>query len=211
MSCLLPMEVVADDGKGQVAWLANIDAYRTRLAQHHASSFIAPSTLTHIPAYMPPKRLRRASPHSYGLSAGERLKRAKLAGNDYLAWSWVGSEVTEPSQITQEHRLATCGFSDLNPYPFCANKYPVASKSRLAIKREEETSAKVEGELEDDIIVVSDDESPACTSKGCKSNPNCLNYIGQEKWENEGRPHSTCLRWPGCKVCCVQRKHAARS
>lgn len=140
---------------------------------------------------MPPKRLRRASPVAQGLSAGERLKRAKLSGNDYLAWSWVGSEVTSPTQITLQHRQATCGFADSNHYPFCSNKYAVTSKARNSPKVEESKGPKVEGELEDDVIVISDDESPSCTAKGCKSNPNCLNYLGQEKWENEGT--SSCI------------------
>ncbi|KAJ3545017.1 hypothetical protein NM688_g5677 [Phlebia brevispora] len=136
---------------------------------------------------MPPKRQRRASPAPQGLSAGERLKRAKLSGNDYLAWSWVGSEVTNPTQITLEHRLATCGFSDQNPYPFCANKYSAASKTRVASKQDKSKRPKVEGELEDDIIVISDDESPPCVAKSCRNNPNCLNYLGQDKWENEAK------------------------
>lgn len=47
--------------------------------------------------------------------------------------------------------------------------------------------AKVaKGELEDDIIVISEDDHPVCDSRTCKSNPNCVNYLGQDKWENEG-------------------------
>lgn len=42
------------------------------------------------------------------------------------------------------------------------------------------------GELDDDVIVISDDEPPACSKKLCKGNPNCLNYLGQERWEDEG-------------------------
>lgn len=135
---------------------------------------------------MPPKRPRRTSPAAQGLSAGERLKRTKLSGNDYLAWNWVGTEVTSAADITSEHRLTTCGFSSKYSHPFCPNKYsassPNASTSKLPPKRPSVSS----GELEDDIIVVSDDESPICDSKTCKSNPHCLNYLGQEKWENEG-------------------------
>lgn len=141
---------------------------------------------------MPPKRTRRAEPNVHGLAAGERLKRAKLAGSEYLAWSWVGTEVTDYSQITQEHRLATCGFSDSNPYPFCANKYSALSRSRAPSKTQKGKKSKpAQGELEDDIIVISDDESPACNTKTCRTNPNCLNYLGQEKWENEGVQYST--------------------
>ncbi|KAI0086174.1 cysteine proteinase [Irpex rosettiformis] len=126
---------------------------------------------------MPPKRLRRASPASQGLSAGERLKRTKL-GHDQLAWAWVGTEVTNEAHITQEHRLATCGFSDSSIFSFCSNKY-----LKAAVKAKE--SPVADGELDDDIIVVSDDDTPNCSAKSCKNNPNCLNYLGQEKWENE--------------------------
>ena len=134
---------------------------------------------------MPPKRPRRTSPAAQGLSAGEKLKRAKLSGNDYLAWSWVDAEVTSVADIRPEHRLATCGFSGRNNHPFCPNKYtPIASDSN-APKTESQKPSNVSGELEDDIIVVSDEESSACDNKTCKNNPNCLNYLGQEKWENE--------------------------
>ncbi len=142
----------------------------------------------HLPRLteMPPKRPRRASPVAQGLTAGERLKRAKLSGNDYLAWGWVGSEVTNPAQITLQHRRATCGFSDSNPYPFCPNKYSVASKTKDTSQVNKGKRPKVEGELEDDVIVISDDEALLCTGKICKANPNCLNYLGQDKWQNEG-------------------------
>lgn len=133
---------------------------------------------------MPPKRPRRASPAVHGLSAGEQLKRNKL-GHDQLAWAWVGTEVTDAAHITQEHRLATCGFSDSSIFPFCSNLYRKTTAKQEKPKVE---GTRAAGELEDDIIVVSDDETPACSSKTCKSNPNCLNYLGQEKWENEGSP-----------------------
>ena len=136
---------------------------------------------------MPPKRVRRVDTSGQGLSPGERLKRTKVSGNEYLAWAWVGAEVTNPSKITSEHRLATCGFSDANSYPFCANRYHDGARAKGSSGRPKTKAAKtVDGELEDDIIVVSEDESPACTSKGCKTNPNCLNYLGQDTWENEG-------------------------
>ena len=140
-----------------------------------------------VPLRMPPKRSRRVDTSGQGLSPGERLKRTKLSGNEYLAWGWVGTEVTNHSEITSEHRLGTCGFSDANPYPFCANKYSAAARAKATPGRPRTKGAKVvDGELEDDVIVVSEDESPACTSKGCRTNPNCLNYLGQDVWEHEG-------------------------
>lgn len=133
---------------------------------------------------MPPRRPRRISPAAQGLSAGEKLKRIKLSGNEHLAWSWVGTEVTNPADITLEHRLATCGFSDRNRNRVCANKHTSATLNGFPIK-EETVQPIASGELEDDIIVVPDDESLPCDSKTCRSNPNCLNYLGQEKWQNE--------------------------
>ena len=135
---------------------------------------------------MPPKRPRRASPAAQGLSAGEKLKRAKLSGNEHLAWSWVGTEATSAADVAPEHRLAACGLSRRNNHPFCANKYAPPPPNARAAKTEAVKPASASGELEDDIIVVSDEESAACDSKLCKNNPNCLNYLGQEKWENEG-------------------------
>lgn len=112
------------------------------------------------------------------------MKRAKLSGHDYLAWGWVGTAVHDPREITQEHCSATCGFSDAASLPFCANRYRESVK---APKQEPVAShSPATGELEDDVIVVSDDDGPSCSPKACKSNPNCLNYLGQEKWENEG-------------------------
>ena len=133
---------------------------------------------------MPPKRPRRATPPAQGLSAGERLKRARLSGHDYHAWGWVGTDVHDPADITQEHCSATCGFSDAATPPFCGNRFRESSK--VPRPKQDSSSATAAGELEDDIIVVSDDDVPVCSPKMCKSNPNCLNYLGQEKWESEG-------------------------
>ena len=136
---------------------------------------------------MPPKRIRRASPGPSGLSAGERLKRAKLTGNAaYSAWGWVGTEVTDVAGISHEHRLATCGFSQNSSHPLCRNKY---------VEKRKTPSPKANGHAEpqapaeeqaDDIIVISDDEAPPCSSRTCKHNPYCLNHLGQDKWEDAG-------------------------
>ncbi|KAI0934305.1 hypothetical protein AcV5_006190 [Taiwanofungus camphoratus] len=145
---------------------------------------------------MPPKRMRRASPAPAGLSAGERLKRTKLAGShSYSAWGWVGTEVTDALDITQEHLLATCGFSKNSPHPLCANKYAVCPKVEAPRRKSQKAQEpKAEGELEDDVIVISDDDAPSCSNKGCKSNPYCLNYLGQEKWENEDKARQAFIK-----------------
>ncbi|KAH7913760.1 hypothetical protein BJ138DRAFT_1145448 [Hygrophoropsis aurantiaca] len=144
---------------------------------------------------MPPKRKRRASPASKGLAAGEQLKRGRLVGNDSSAWGWVETEASDPSQITSEHRLMTCGLSRRNKNPYCANKYaPKRKETKSRSPPREIKGTLAEGELENDIIVISDDEVAPCDKKTCKNNPNCLNYLGQEKWEDEEKAFELFLK-----------------
>ncbi|KAJ6525652.1 hypothetical protein B0H19DRAFT_585928 [Mycena capillaripes] len=127
---------------------------------------------------MPTKRKRDASPK--GLNAGEPLKRTAHAVSS-SSWGWVGSEATDIESITPEHLSATCGLSKRNTHPFCRNKY-----GKLPPKKEEPLTP-INGEIEEDIIVISsdDEEDANCTKKLCRNNPNCLNYLGQRKWEDE--------------------------
>jgi hypothetical protein len=149
---------------------------------------------------MPPKRKRRTSPPPKGLAAGERLNRDKLAGNDYSAWGWVGTEVTDASQITKEHCLRVYGFSGKALRPPCPNKYTHRESQEEAKPSGSKKPEQAVGELPEDVIVISDDEEEAikCTKKVCKDSPNCLNHLGQEKWENEGtkRPTPICVPQP---------------
>ncbi|KAJ7905720.1 hypothetical protein B0H14DRAFT_2554180 [Mycena olivaceomarginata] len=135
-----------------------------------------------------------------GLAAGEPLKRTAHAVAA-SSWGWVGSEATDTADITVEHLSATCGFSKRNTHPFCRNKY-----AKLPPKKErKKPPPPINGEIEEDIIVISsdDDEDINCTKKLCRNNPNCLNYLGQKKWEDEGKP----LRChAGRSNCLAQRK-----
>jgi hypothetical protein len=142
-------------------------------------------TFSKSPA-MAPKRKRRATPPVKGLDPGERLDRQKLPGKGDSPWGWVGSEAFDVSDITREHLLAACSFAD-GIYPFCANNFN-PSESRESVAEE----AVAKGEFEEDVIVVSDDdESPPCIKKKCKNNPNCLNYLGQNDWEDAGNSSSS--------------------
>ncbi|KAJ7724461.1 hypothetical protein DFH07DRAFT_854832 [Mycena maculata] len=132
---------------------------------------------------MAPKRKRDASPK--GLAPGEPLKRTAQAIAS-SSWGWVGSEATDTDSISQEHLETTCGLSKWSTHPFCRNKF-----AKLPPRKEKELPkprAHINGEIEEDIIVISsddDEEDPSCTKKSCKNNPNCLNYLGQKKWEDE--------------------------
>ncbi|KAF7338128.1 hypothetical protein MVEN_02037600 [Mycena venus] len=123
-----------------------------------------------------------ASPASKGLAAGEPLKRTAHAVAS-SSWGWVGSEASNTSQIQPEHLSAACGLSKRNTHPFCRNKY-----AKLPPKKEKKKPPPpATGEIEEDIIVISsdEDEDVNCTKRLCKNNPNCLNYLGQRKWEDE--------------------------
>lgn len=145
---------------------------------------------------MPPKRKRRGSPSSRGLNAGEVLKRSTLPGNSTTTWGWVGTEVLDVSQLTREHLLMACGLSARNTHPLCRNKFALKVERRDS-SRAPTPKTPVDGELNDDVIVISDDEGPTCSKKACKTNPNCLNYLGQDLWEDEGmvRPAQCVLAY----------------
>jgi hypothetical protein len=133
------------------------------------------------------KRKRRQNQQHEGLAAGERLKRHKLTsdlGGDWDSpWGWVGTSVTDASGIAEEHLLATCGFSHRSHHLFCANKY----RKRPA-KAVDPVEATTSGEdPTKDVVIISDDETPTCSKKHCSKNPNCLNYLAQGRWEDEGK------------------------
>lgn len=126
---------------------------------------------------MPLKRRNRDPPQRRGLAPGESLSRYLVPTHNTqpALWAWVGSEVIRESDISTEHCLRACGMSTRNIHPFCANKY---------VSQVPDTTVK-ETTLDEEIAIVSDDDIK-CSSKGCKGNPNCLNYLGQDKWEDEG-------------------------
>ena len=95
--------------------------------------------------------------------------------------------MTDLADITLEHRMLACNLSQRNYLPYCRNKFSATEDDAPANSSRESSRPNVNGELDDDIIVISDDEQPSCSKKLCKTNPNCLNYLGQEKWEDEGR------------------------
>ncbi|TFK76330.1 cysteine proteinase [Pluteus cervinus] len=127
---------------------------------------------------MPVKRRRRVSPQP-----GSAQSSSSKSTPSNAPWGWVGTEVQDAGDITHEHALRTCGLSRANNHPFCTNKHvargPPAQSQPLGFPNNNEVA-------QDEIIDISDDEQ-LCTKAGCKSNPYCLNYSGQEKWDDEGK------------------------
>lgn len=152
--------------------------------RHHRQSFTQ-STMT-------TKRKRRVGHTTEGLAAGERLKRHKLATSiSDSPWGWVGTEVIDASEISLKHRLATCSFA--RAPTFCPNKYSFRPPKPESQDTQENVERSARGG--DDVIVISDDEAPHCNKKLCRKNPNCVNYVGQEKWENR----SESPRYMSCR------------
>jgi len=131
---------------------------------------------------MPPKRKRREA-NGNGLAAGQTIDRSALQGNNKSNWWWAGTEVFDAASITNEYYLAACGLSSRNRRSICANKYVEDTKSTRRNTPPKKDSGM---DIGDDVIVVSEDSGPTCTKKSCKTSPFCLNYLGQDKWENEG-------------------------
>jgi ubiquitin carboxyl-terminal hydrolase 48 len=135
---------------------------------------------------MPSGRRKRSPAHDKGLAPGESLQRFLVPKNvlsDH--WAWVGTEVSHPADITLEHRLLACGLSPRSKHPFCPNKYATTLSEQPSTPPPLKTEVTVPEE--DEIIVISDNEEVKCNKKSCKGNPNCLNYLGQDKWEDEGK------------------------
>ena len=122
------------------------------------------SRLRFVFCLMPPKRRRQPSP-------AEKTKRSAPSDSKTSPWGWVGTEVKDVSALTTEHILATCGFSSRNSHSLCLNRF---------------NNGPANDKLDNDIIVITDEETSQCSRKVCKNNPNCLNYLGQEKWEDNG-------------------------
>lgn len=152
-----------------------------RLRRVYASTFSSFNHTSFSLTTMPPKRRKRSPPPNEGLAPGESLQRylAPRRNTQSALWTWVGSEAADEADISSEHCLMVCGLSARNNYPFCANKHTALHLQKSPDKKEEALQ-------DNDIIIVSDDEDLKCTKKSCKVNPNCLNYLGQDMWEDKG-------------------------
>lgn len=140
---------------------------------------------------------RKRQERNAGLAPGEKLKlqtAPQVSSN--APWGWVATEVSEVDEITLQHRLSTCNLSSRNKKPRCRNIY--SSATIKIAPRTAASSKDAHGEPEDDVIVISDAEDETCSKTLCKLNPFCLNYLGQDKWEDEGlrhlRPFLTSLK-----------------
>lgn len=108
----------------------------------------------------------------------ESASRIKL--DNELRWNWIGSDVSRSNEITLTHRIRAAGLEQCDGRRACRNIYSRKVANGF--------SAMCISDATEDLITIDSDEEfdSSCTKKLCKDNPFCLNYLGQELWEDEG-------------------------
>lgn len=112
-------------------------------------------------------------------------------------------------QITHEHCQAACGFAPRNALykPLCPNKYLPQTKKPGLLTAKAKAKPKLGDDFSaDNIVEISDDDATlavSCSKKSCRTNPNCLNYLGQSKWNDEG----TLIGYVIIAILMVQMQH----
>ena len=130
---------------------------------------------------------------------GPSTKRLKT---DITSWTtprypWLAS-IQSASEVNIEHILALCGLGPLSKIPLCPNKFQKRVRAR----------ADADSTGDDDVVELSDGDgdgdgdededetittthnnnnNDSCSKVKCRNNPYCLNYLGQERWENQGQ------------------------
>lgn len=124
---------------------------------------------------------------------------ARKRGDDTL-WNWVFSEVSDPVNITKEHILSAYGFAPRNASsrPICPNK--LTQTTRAANHLEDSVTAVDTSQIthafsaESDALEVQVAEDKIhvpnslalCSRNVCLANPNCVNHLGQDLFQDEG-------------------------
>ena len=117
------------------------------------------------------EKRRRTQSGNKGLAPGEKLDRNKLSQESNDRWGWVRHEVVDASQITTEHVLTVAGLGGILKRTVCTTPYCATPDEKAD-----------DGDM---YITVTDQDEFQCEKKRCKSNPYCLAYLGQERWNNE--------------------------
>ena len=104
---------------------------------------------------------------------GASTKRSKT---DIISWTtprypWLAS-IESASEVGLEHVLALCGLGPLARTPLCPNKFEAGGGSAGGVI---------------EVLDSEDETAHSCSKVKCKNNPYCLNYLGQEKLEDEGQ------------------------
>jgi len=120
--------------------------------------------------------------------------------------------IQSESDVGIEHVLALCGLGPLARTSLCPNKFQHHQPQQPQPQRawagadskgdgDDVLEASSSGDNDDNDDANDDDEGDHqdettitithnCSKVNCKNNPYCLNYLGQERWENEGQSQS---------------------
>ena len=124
------------------------------------------------------KRKRASTANERNNGSINSVSRTKL--DNELRWNWIGSEVAHPKDITVAHRIRVAGLELYDGRRPCRNKYA----KKLANGPSVTGATDANGDL---ITIDSEDELDIfCSKRMCKDSPFCLNYLGQDLWEDEG-------------------------
>lgn len=109
----------------------------------------------------------------------------------------------KPDALNLEYRAQLAGLSSSSGYPLCSEAHASSSRSTAAPHTrtkgdnngkakgkamDEDQNDAIDGGSSSEIEIV--DALPLCTKKRCESNPNCLRFLGQDKWSNRGQSYS---------------------
>ncbi|PVF98765.1 hypothetical protein CPB86DRAFT_338654 [Serendipita vermifera] len=88
---------------------------------------------------------------------------------------WMSS-LEKGDVISQTHAQAACGFGSLGQHRVCTNRYTMTALKPMSPSNKQP-----------DIILIDDEDREddvPCSKAKCKTNPYCLNFLNQEKWED---------------------------
>ncbi|EJD41060.1 cysteine proteinase [Auricularia subglabra TFB-10046 SS5] len=103
-----------------------------------------------------------------------------------LEWGWVGTIARDAAEITPDMRLRTCGLARANKWPLCANGFAQPDDGDARGKKRPRLDKSCAAVGDDDDDYNDDQVDYECSKKACKANPNCLNWLGQDEWEDGG-------------------------
>ncbi|EJU05183.1 hypothetical protein DACRYDRAFT_103677 [Dacryopinax primogenitus] len=150
---------------------------------------------------MPPKGKRKGAPKPRPLSPVLARKRKHPDNEEPTPpsrWSWVKLDGKVAEQITPKHMIWACGFSEESGLPVCPNIWSkdVKEGDEKGKGRAVDTGAydaSVSGKSQKAEVI--DLTLPTlCSKKKCRDNPNCLNYLGQDAWEDEDEARAAFLQ-----------------
>jgi hypothetical protein len=155
----------------------------------------------------PPPNGKRRREDALEDRRGPSTKRLKTDTITITSWTttprypWLAL-IQSASEVGIEHVLALCGLGPLAKTPLCPNKFQQQQRQQLQQRVEcavgdsrvvvEASSSSGDGDRdgdsEDNEITITTHSN--CSKVSCKNNPYCLNYLGQERWENQGQSQS---------------------